>query len=455
MILYGLRYSWHPYDEHVAYDKRREFVGTNKQINTNSLLFSQQEPLVARVHLMKVVRKIGQQERSRGRHLTVDKFKEQFSSGGKDVTSSSHPNRNVDEGNMTNNDFVQLGTSENSYKYPEIGDKYNAESTGKQEREGMNEPKLPGMPDCKGIVTSLMDDVTVREQDGERSLDKLVARRCERMRSRLYSFTEQGRRKVVTGYDKVITVITFYWLLVTQVLKGITSSRRCERKSTIGNSARLPSSTSVRDYESYTFYSVLECLGDLLRYRLMILLFLIIHGLFRKYEVMRNENKEIWKFMNTLTFRLVAVKLGYVTYYSATFLETFGVQIGNTGNTFAEEIPYCCPYADFCASCRIYLCRCTIILVFCGKYRQFCAYIYLYMCKCCQLRLSCKWALYFLAFVVKMFTLVYFSSKTSLLMRKSHKKYQSNDLIGLALVEKAYAKNQSFLSHNRSHWREL
>ena len=136
--------------------------------------------------------------------------------------------RKVDERNMTNNDFVHLGISENSYKYPEIGDKYNAESTGKQEREGMNEPKLPGTPVCKGMVTSLMDDVTVREQDGERSLEALVARRCERMRSRLCSFTEQGCRKVVTGYNKVITVITFYWLLIPQVLKGITSSRRCE-----------------------------------------------------------------------------------------------------------------------------------------------------------------------------------------------------------------------------------
>ena len=58
------QYSWRSYARHDAYDKRRKFVGTNKQINTNSLLFSQQEPLVSRVHLMKVVRKIGQQERS-------------------------------------------------------------------------------------------------------------------------------------------------------------------------------------------------------------------------------------------------------------------------------------------------------------------------------------------------------------------------------------------------------
>ena len=40
-------------------------------------------------------------------------------------------------------------------------------------------------------------------------------------------------------------------------------------------------------------------------------------------------------------------------------------------------------------------------------------------------------------------------------MIKSHKKYQSIDLIGLAPWEKAYAKNQSFWNHNRSYWREL
>ena len=82
-------------------------------------------------------------------------------------------------------------------------------------------------------------------------------------------------------------------------------------------------------------------------------------------------------------------------------------------------------------------------------------YIYIYIYNSCRLRLSCKWASYPLAFAVKLYTLVYFSSKASLLMIKSHKKYQSIDLIGLALVEKAYAKNRSFLNHNRSYWREL
>ena len=116
------RYSWQPYVKHVAYEKRQEFVGRNKQINTNSSLFSQQEPLVARVHLMKVVRRIGQQERARGKSWTVDKFKEQFLRGGKDATSTSHPNKSRNKGSMTRNDVVHVGISEDSYKYPKVSD---------------------------------------------------------------------------------------------------------------------------------------------------------------------------------------------------------------------------------------------------------------------------------------------------------------------------------------------
>ena len=411
------RYSWRSYDKHVAYDKRREFVGTNKQINTNSLLFSQQEPLVARIHLMKVVRKIGQQERSKGRHLTVDKFKERFSNGGKDVTSSSHPNRKIDEEKMTNNDFVQLGINKSSYKYLEIGNKYNSDSTGKQEREGKSEPRLPGTPDCKGMVTSLIDDVTIREHDGAVSLNRLVARQCKRIRNRLDSFTEQGCRKVIKSYRKVITIITFYCILVTQLLKGITSLRRYGRKSTVGNSERFSSSIGMRDYEGYAFYSVCEHLGDILRYKLLLLLFLIIHGLWGKYEVMRNQNKEIWKFMKTLTFRLVVAILGYVTYCFATFLETFGLRSGSIMETFMEgkRFEICLsPFSDLCASCHTQLRSLLINLKFEKKYKVNYVYIYLYIYRLCHCMLSCKWASFLLAFAVKIvyFGLFLFKSKS-------------------------------------------
>ena len=80
-------------------------------------------------------------------------------------------------------------------------------------------------PDGKGMVTSLISDVTIREKDGELSLNKPIARQREKTRDRLRPYTEEGYRKVVKSYNKVITVITFYCLLITQILKGITSPR--------------------------------------------------------------------------------------------------------------------------------------------------------------------------------------------------------------------------------------
>ena len=137
--------------------------------------------------------------------------------------------------------------------------------------------------------------------------------------SRLGLIAEQGRRKVVTGCNKMITIMTVCWLLVTQVFKGITSSRRGERKSTVGNSVCLPSGTNMQDYDSQAFYSFLEYLSVILRSRLMFMIVLIIYGLFEQYKLIQSENKKIRYFNNTLTFRLVAVKLCYVTYCSATF----------------------------------------------------------------------------------------------------------------------------------------
>ena len=189
----------------------------------------------------------------------------------------------------------------------------------------------------------------------------------------------------------------------------------------------------------------------------MFMLLLIIHGLFEQYELIKDENKKIWCFRNALTFRLVAVKLGYITYCSATFLETFGLRSGSIMETLMEEKRfeiYLFLFSDLCASCHSQLRSLIINLKFGKRFEVNYVYIYLYIYRVCHCMSSCKWASCPLDFAVKSYTLVYFSSKASLLMRKSHKKHQSIDLIGLAIVEKAYARNRSFLGHNRSYWRE-
>ena len=56
---------------------------------------------------------------------------------------------------------------------------------------------------------------------------------------------------------------------------------------------------------------------------------------------------------------------------------------------------------------------------------------------------SCNWATYPEAILVNIYTLVYFSSKMIVLIIKSHDKYQSLILIGLARAEKASSGNRS------------
>ena len=138
----------------------------------------------------------------------------------------------------------------------------------------------------------------------------------------------------------------------------------------------------MRDYGSYTFYTVLECLGDILGYKHRLWLFLIIHGLWRKDEVMRNKNKEIWKSLNTLTFRLVVARSWLRNLLLGNVLETFSIRVGSTDDTFLagkDFRAYLCPYSDLWASCHIYLYIYTIILEFYDKFRIFCEYIYLYI----------------------------------------------------------------------------
>ena len=138
------RYSWRSYAKNVAYGKRREFVGTNKQTNINSPLFSPQEPLVSRVHLTNVIRKIGQQERSKGKTLTVNKFNAHCSEGGKNMTSLFRSNRESSE-SVTIGNSGKNGINSYNNNYHKVNIKNNSESKGKQGEARDETLRLPGL----------------------------------------------------------------------------------------------------------------------------------------------------------------------------------------------------------------------------------------------------------------------------------------------------------------------
>ena len=118
------QYSWHYHAKNDVSDKRREFVKTNKRTNSDSDFLSQQKPLVSKVHLMKVVRKIGQQERARGKHLTVNTFKNPLLKGGKDMTSSLLSAQSVKGENTSYSVMYNSGISLFNLKYSHINDNY-------------------------------------------------------------------------------------------------------------------------------------------------------------------------------------------------------------------------------------------------------------------------------------------------------------------------------------------
>ena len=303
---------------------------------------------------MKVVRKIGQQERSQGKSLTVDKFNAYCAKGGKNVTSSSHSNREKEKDKVVTHSG-NIGISETSYKYPEINDKYNSKVTGKQEKGREGKLRLPGSLSGAGVVTSWIDDVNIAEQHGKPSLDKLVARQRKQTRVCLRSSAEMGYVKVVQGYNKMFAMIIYYFMVVTQVLAGCTHFIMRKLKFNVGNSGKVSEDEGMWCCPLGSFCIILVCLRKIWRYKHRLWLLLIIDSLWKRDNAFNNKDKGICQ----LTFRLVVARPWLRNLRLGNVCEgNISIQIGNTGNTFiAERIAnvYLCPYSDFWASCRIYI----------------------------------------------------------------------------------------------------
>ena len=94
------QYSWHHCVKNDVSDIRREFVRANKRTNRVTPFLSQQAPLVSRVHLLKVIKKIGKHERSKDKHLTDFRFKSPHLKRGKDMTSLLLPGQKSERGSL-------------------------------------------------------------------------------------------------------------------------------------------------------------------------------------------------------------------------------------------------------------------------------------------------------------------------------------------------------------------
>ena len=354
------RYSWRPYEKNVAYGKRRQFVGTNKLTNTNTSLFPPQKPLLSKVHLTNVVRKIGQQERSKGKTITVNQFDAHCPKGGKDMTSLSHSNRESSD-NMTVGNSGKGGISTDNNKYYKTNIKNNSASKGKQ-GEGRDEAlRLPDIIKREGIMTSRLHNTVTREQQQPASLDARVAKHYKSCHISSRSSGSLGFRKAVQSYNKIAAILFMCFGIIMQLSEAFSHFARCKSKRLIGNSRIDSVDGGVWWCYLLDVYFLFECRTSLWKFRHRIWPRLILGGLWMGNNAIITIDKRFYK----LTFRLVLAKYWLRNLLHGNVCSTnVAIGIGNTDDARDANNVCLCPYADLWASCHIYLCRDIGILGF-------------------------------------------------------------------------------------------
>ena len=308
------------------------------------------------------------------------------------------------------------------------------------------------------IIASSKSDVNLRATLSDVGINRLVARKRFMPTEQSLSYLVGSSGKLCKAYKGFISLIAVYLAIIVSVLGGLTEIIRYERKSIVGNSGEFFRSERWRNVSSlFLFYIFHKCLNAVLSFRKELWHYEIICLLWERNKLATKGKEELW----SLGVRPVIAKTWLRNLQLGNISGgTFSIRSGNIAETFLAGKcfkAYLRLFSDLCASCRVDLRSYTVNLEFNDKFKKIYdrIYLYIYIYDLYRCLLSCKWASYPGALAVKTYTLVYFSSKVSLLMIKSYDKYQSIDLIGLAHVEKAYSRNRLFLDHNRPYWREL
>ena len=308
------------------------------------------------------------------------------------------------------------------------------------------------------VVTSSNSDVTRKAVcapavSSVEKLSSLVARK--RFLPTEYSALSliDNFRKCWMAFKGFVSLLVIRLIMILGILGGIMEISRCEGKRLIGTSMECVSGEELGNVgTSFPFSIFLECLMAILIFPRKFFNYDMIYLVWGRNKIGMRGRKRLRSFLSRPMLELHNLPLG------KTFLETFVLRFGNILETFMArerfEI-YLYLFSDLCVSCHVQLCLFKLNLKIRNRFKVIYEYIYLYIYICCRDLLSYKLASYPGVFAIKLYTLVYFSPKVMLLMRKSYDKNQRINLIGLAPVAKAYSRNRLFLGPNRPYWREL
>ena len=447
------QFSWRFSGKHGLYDIKHRFGRNNKQTNSVILSPSSQAPLVSRVRLLRVIRKIGLQEKEKGEQFSVSMFKS-LSKGERNVTSSSIPAERQRDDNVLYSDKYNAGMGINSPKHLCMNNKHFINDGKEQEGEVERENPFTGKLGNDDIIASSESDVTLPAVISVERLSSLVVgKRFLNTKDSVLSVLDNFRKRCMV-FKGFLSLFVIRFITIFSVLSEITGIFRYgKEKSSICNSMECAPRESLGNVRILSLFSnFLEYLNTILRFWKELWNNMIGNLVCKRNKRGTRKRKRIWSFASRPTLELRNLRLGNAVQ------ETFRLRSGNTVETFMDtkHFPIClCLFLDLCASCRGQLGlfkenlknRIRVKAIYVNIY----LFIYVFYCAL----LSCKLAAYPGAFAIKMYTLVYFSPKVNLLERKYHHKNQSINLIGLAHVGKAYSRNRLFLGPNRPCWREL
>ena len=440
-IMQVRRYSWRPYKRNVAYGKSWQFVGKNKLTNTNSSLFSPQKPPLSKVHLTNIVRKIGQQERAKGKTITVNQLDAHCLKSRENMTSLSHSNR-ANSKAITAGNSRKSGRDSVNNKWYGNNIKNNPASKGKRGEERDEAFRLPDIIKREGEMTSLLHNtVALRQQQQLSSLDARVAKQYKSRHVRSWLSGSLGFGKAWQSYNKIAAILFICFGIIMRLSEAFLHFTRRKSERRIGNSRIVSVDGGVCWCYLLAVYFLFECRTSLWKFRHRIWSKIILEGLWIGNNVINTIDKRFYG----LTFRLVLVKHWLRNLLRGNVCSTNGViRFGNADDVRDANNVCLGLYSDLWASCHVYLYGDVRILELLHKIGSFRIFLYLYRGKIRSLWLSCEPASFFLAFPNKLCTLVYFVSKDCLLDKISHKKYPCTDLVGLAPSEKTYTGNKSF-----------
>ena len=298
------------------------------------------------------------------------------------------------------------------------------------------------------IIASPNGDVTIRDIV---DVNRPIARKRYVPKKQSLMHSVGSFERSLRACSHTVTFIVLLLAIIINVLRGLINIRLYERKSTVGNPSSLPMSgpLSASSCRELLFLYLRELSTTILVVNNELWPCLMI-------ETNWNANRRLKRRREVLHNTKIRDEGGYGhTGYSHSSLDCHGYVM-----PFCKRSPehflagkrliiYIFLFADFWASSMVYLDTYTVNLELNDNFKVFYDRIYLYIYDVYRSWVSYDWATYPEAISVKTNTLVYFSSKAILLMIKSHDKYQSIILIGLAHVEKAYSRIRSVSVHNR------